>query len=105
MKTARWVPMLVLAVLAQGERHGYGIVQHIREHSDDAIVVNEGLLYPLLHEMERDGLITSRWARPEAGRARKYYRLAEGGTRRLREEQTAWQHEVRAIEGILGGTV
>ena len=63
---------LVLSVLADGESYGYEIIQRIRELSGGSIEWSEGMLYPVLHRLERDGLIRSEWKRAETGRERKY---------------------------------
>jgi PadR family transcriptional regulator PadR len=105
MKRSDWTPLMVLNALADGELHGYAIAQAIREQSGDAVVLNEGLLYPLLHQMERDGLVVSRWDRPAAGRARKYYRLTDDGVRRLHDGRAAFVRDVRMLTELLGVTL
>ena len=102
MKGSPWTPLVVLSLLQGGELHGYGIARRAREESENLITMNEGLLYPLLHDLEKQGLIASRWDRPEAGRDRKYYRLTELGRGRLAEGRQEWRHQVRVLSTLLG---
>ena len=102
MKESPWVPLVVLSALQDGELHGYGIAQRVRDQSEELVRLSEGMLYPLLHELERDGLVQSRWERPDAGRDRKYYRLTESGRRELTDGRQRWSHEVRVLSRLLG---
>ena len=65
----------VLAVLADGESHGYAILQRVRESSGGRTDWADGMLYPLLHRLERLGHVEARWEVAESGRRRRYYRL------------------------------
>lgn len=102
MKATPWVPLVVLSALQEGELHGYGIARRVHDQSEDLVALNEGLLYPLLHDLERDGLVQSRWHRPDAGRDRKYYRLTELGRRQLDDGRQRWSREVRVFSRLLG---
>lgn len=102
MKESPWVPLVVLSALQDGELHGYGIAQRVRDQSEELVRLSEGMLYPLLHELERDGLVQSRWERPDAGRDRKYYRLTESGRRELTDGRQRWSREVRVLSRLLG---
>lgn len=81
---------LVLSILEEGESYGYAIIQRVRELSEDRIQWTDGMLYPVLHRLEREGLITSRWHTPEKGRRRKYYRLNPEGRKALKAERSQW---------------
>ena len=81
---------LVLAVLAKGENYGYAIIQQVRELSGGELQWSEGMLYPVLHRLEQEKIILSRWNRSENGRKRKYYRLSAAGTRALQSERKQW---------------
>ena len=81
---------LVLSVLEQGETYGYALIQRVRELSDGKIEWTEGMLYPVLHWMERQKMIESEWRKGESGRRRKYYRLLREGRKALKEEQQQW---------------
>ncbi|MGH7967932.1 MAG: PadR family transcriptional regulator [Limisphaerales bacterium] len=81
---------LVLSILASGESYGYEIIQKVRELSDEEIEWTDGMLYPVLHRLEREGLIASEWRRAETGRERKYYRLTSEGRGALKAEREQW---------------
>ena len=81
---------LVLSVLAEGESYGYALIQRVRELSGGAIEWTEGMLYPVLHWMEDQGLVDSTWKEGETGRKRKYYRLRQEGRKALHTEQRQW---------------
>ena len=78
---------LVLSVLRQGESYGYALIQRVRELSGGKIEWTEGMLYPVLHWMEREKMIESEWRTAETGRKRKYYRIRREGRKALKEEQ------------------
>lgn len=82
---------LVLAILAEGDSYGYAILQRVRDLSGGALEWTDGMLYPVLHRLERSGLIESRWEKSESGRRRKYYRLTEAGREQLADERRQWQ--------------
>jgi DNA-binding PadR family transcriptional regulator len=81
---------LVLAVLAEGENYGYALIQRVRELSHGRIEWTEGMLYPVLHWMEAEGLVESEWRDGETGRKRKYYRLCPQGHKALQAEREQW---------------
>ena len=81
---------LVLSILEEGESYGYALIQRVRELSDEKIAWTEGMLYPVLHWMEEQGLIESEWREAETGRKRKYYRLLRDGRKALKTEREQW---------------
>ena len=81
---------LVLSVLSEGESYGYALIQRVRELSGGRIEWTDGMLYPVLHWMERENLVDSEWKTADTGRRRKYYRLRPAGREALREEQRQW---------------
>ena len=81
---------LVLSILAEGENYGYALIQRVRELSAGNIEWTEGMLYPVLHWMEEQGLIESDWREAETGRKRKYYRLRKEGRKALQTERRQW---------------
>lgn len=81
---------LVLSILAEEESYGYAIIQRVRELSQEQIEWTEGMLYPVLHRLERDGLITAEWKQSGTGRERKYYRLTREGGGALEAEKAQW---------------
>ncbi len=80
----------VLAILSEGESYGYEIIQRVLLLSDQEVEWAEGALYPMLHRLERDGLIEANWKVSEAGRRRRYYRLKPQGKIQLAEEKRQW---------------
>src|SRR5215469_13014376 len=82
--------MLVLRALSLGPLHGYGIVQRIRQLSDDLLTVEQGSLYPALYRMEQRGWIKSKWGTTETGRKAKFYRLSNAGSKQLTREEESW---------------
>jgi DNA-binding PadR family transcriptional regulator len=81
---------LLLSILAEGESYGYEIIQKVRELSGGQIEWSDGMLYPVLHRMERDGLIASEWKEADTGRQRKYYFISAGGHQILQQERRQW---------------
>lgn len=81
---------LVLSVLGEGENYGYALIQRVRELSGGKIEWTEGMLYPVLHWMEKEDLIEAEWREAETGRKRKYYRLRKEGRKALQQEKQQW---------------
>ncbi|MFE6733847.1 PadR family transcriptional regulator [Microbacterium sp. NPDC057650] len=81
---------LVLGILAEGESYGYALRQRIGELSEGRLEWSDGMLYPLLHRLERLGQIESSWAASPAGRPRKVYRLKQTGAEALAEHRRQW---------------
>jgi len=82
---------IVLAILAEGDSYGYAILQRVRDVSGGRIEWTDGMLYPVLHRLERLGHVKARWEVAESGRRRKYYALTPGGRAQLAEERRQWQ--------------
>jgi DNA-binding PadR family transcriptional regulator len=81
---------LVLSMLAQGESYGYEIIQRVRELSGGRLDWTDGMLYPVLHRLERKGLTKAVWRGSESGRRRKYYRLTRKGKVELARQRDDW---------------
>jgi len=82
---------LILSLLKNGESYGYALIQRVRELSDGEIQWTDGMLYPVLHRLEEQGLIESRWKTAENGRRRKYYVLKTSGRKALSEQREQWR--------------
>lgn len=82
---------IVLAILAEADSYGYAILQRVRELSLGQIEWTDGMLYPVLHRLERLGHIEARWELAETGRRRKYYSITSQGLAQLAEERRQWQ--------------
>jgi len=91
---------LVLAILAEGDSYGYAILKRVRELSEGHLAWTDGMLYPVLHRLERFGYIEARWETADSGRRRKYYRLTSRGRTQLAEERRQWQVVDAALRGI-----
>ena len=96
--------MLVLALLKQREMYGYEIIEELDRRSENAFRLKEGTLYPILHTLERDRLVTAREAQTPAGRTRRYYRITAAGLRSLEEREREWNAYARAVTAILSAT-
>jgi PadR family transcriptional regulator PadR len=82
---------IVLAILAEGDSYGYAIIKRVRELSGGRMEWTDGMLYPVLHRLERLGHIESRWETAESGRRRKYYRITPSGRTQLAEQRKQWE--------------
>jgi len=90
---------LVLAILSEGESYGYAIIKRVEELSDGELQWTDGMLYPVLHRLERNGLVKAGWGRSESGRRRKYYRLTAQGYEELGNQQRQWQVVNETLRG------
>ena len=95
---------LVLGILAEGESYGYAILKQVNELSGGRLEWTDGLLYPLLHRLERLGHVESAWEAPPGGRRRKYYRITDRGRRQLETETKGWALRIAAIASLLEAT-
>ena len=91
---------MVLAILAEGDSYGYAIIQRVRELSGGRLEWTDGMLYPVLHRLERLGYVAARWEMAQSGRRRKYYRITSQGHKQLTEERRQWQAVDDALRGI-----
>lgn len=82
---------LVLAILSEGENYGYAILKRVNELSDGNLDWTDGMLYPLLHRLDRMGWVEATWRHPEAGRRRRYYRLTQAGADALADQRRQWE--------------
>lgn len=94
--------LLILRLLQQEEMYGYELVQAIRSRTDAVIAVGEGVVYPALHGLERDGALRSR-RKTVNGRSRIYYSVTAAGARRLAELSKTWSNLTAAIQTVLTG--
>lgn len=91
---------LVLGILADGESYGYAILKQVNELSNGQLEWTDGLLYPLLHRLERLGHVESFWETPAGGRKRKYYRITAQGRAELVEQRRQWAAVVSTLRGV-----
>jgi PadR family transcriptional regulator, regulatory protein PadR len=91
---------IVLAILVEGDSYGYAILQRVRELSGGRMQWTDGMLYPVLHRLERLGFVEARWEVADTGRKRKYYRITPEGRTQLDEERRQWQAVDATLKGI-----
>lgn len=91
---------IVLAILSEGDSYGYAIIKRVQELSGGHMEWTDGMLYPVLHRLERLGLVKARWEESETGRRRKYYRIMSRGRDQLAEERRQWQTVDATLRGI-----
>lgn len=91
---------LVLAILAEGESYGYAILKRVGELSDGRLEWSDGMLYPVLHRLERLGFVAGKWRKSESGRQRKYYRITRQGREQLAAERQQWQAVDAALRNV-----
>jgi PadR family transcriptional regulator PadR len=92
---------LILKTLAGAPKHGYGIARFIEDTTSQAVVVEEGSLYPSLYRMERRGWIEAEWGTSELGRRAKFYRLTDAGRAQLATETETWRQFAAGVSKIL----
>jgi transcriptional regulator len=96
--------MLILKSLSLGELHGYGIIQRIRQLSDEMLNVEQGSLYPALYRIEQKGWVSARWDIHETGREAKFYKLTRSGRKQLENQEASWDRLVLAITKVRQAT-
>ena len=96
--------MLILKALSLGELHGYGIIQRIRQLSDEMLNVEQGSLYPALYRIEQKGWVSARWDVHETGREAKFYKLTRAGHRQVERETQEWRETTEILARFLEAT-
>jgi transcriptional regulator len=96
--------MLILKALSVGSLHGYGVIQRIRQMSEEMLHVEQGSLYPALYRIELKGWVTSRWETSETGRQAKFYTLTKAGRKQLGVEEASWDRLSLAISKVRQAT-
>jgi DNA-binding PadR family transcriptional regulator len=91
---------MILAVLAQGPAHGYAVIEALKLRSGGSFDLPEGTVYPALHRLEVEQLLSSGWV-TVGGRRRRVYRLTRRGRAALEEQRAEWRRFARAVEGVL----
>jgi DNA-binding PadR family transcriptional regulator len=91
---------LVLGILAEGESYGYAILKQVGELSGGRLEWTDGLLYPLLHRLERLGHVESVWRQADGGRRRRYYRITEQGRTELADQHRQWAAVAATLRNV-----
>ena len=94
--------LLILSAVSLGPLHGYGVLLRIGQISGNALLIEQGALYPGLFRLVRQGLLKANWGTSENNRRAKFYELTAAGRKRLREETANWNRLVTAIGAALG---
>ena len=92
---------LILKTLARGPLHGYAIARDIEDLSGEAVLIEEGSLYPALYRMERRGLVAAEWGESELGRRAKLYKLTHAGRAQLQADTETWRRFSAGVSKIL----
>jgi len=93
---------IILSILHRADSYGYAIIQQVRDLSGGSLEWKEGMLYPVLHRLEDEGLIESFWHAPAGERRRKYYRLLPAGAKALDVEKSNWLSVDAMLAGLWG---
>ena len=91
---------LVLAILAEGDSYGYAIIKRVGELSQGQLEWTDGMLYPVLHRLERLGYLEATWGTAETGRRRKYYSTTSAGLKHLDMQRRQWESVDATLRGI-----
>jgi len=94
--------LLILKAVSLGPLHGYGVLLRIGQISGQALLIEQGALYPALFRLVRQGLLKADWGTSENNRRAKFYELTAAGRRRLREETDGWNRIAGAMASALG---
>ena len=97
--------LLVLSLLSSGDKYGYERIAELEARSDHTFTLKEGTLYPILHGLEADGLVTVREKAAETGRMRKYYRITKKGLKMLEEKKAEWSFFAEKVNAVICSTV
>jgi len=98
--TAASTKPIILGILKQGNSYGYLIIKKIKELSGDQMEYSDGMLYPVLHRLEKEKLIQSKWIMDGGTRPRKYYEITELGKEALITEQAQWETVNAVLNGL-----
>jgi PadR family transcriptional regulator PadR len=93
--------LLILKAVSLGPLHGYGVLLRIGQISREALLIEQGALYPALFRLVRQGLLKASWGTSENNRRAKFYELTAAGRKRLQEETEGWNRLVTAITSAL----
>ena len=92
---------LILKSLSWGPMHGYAIAKRVQKQTSDVLRVEEGVLYPALHRLEKNGMLRADWGRNDTGRRAKFYSLTSAGQEHLEAEVARWRRSAAAVNTVL----
>ena len=96
--------LLLMKLLEQQDMYGYQMIEELRRRSDHTFELKEGTLYPILHALEAERLVTAREKEAETGRVRKYYRITKKGLKALEEKKEEWRFFTEKVNAVVCGT-
>ena len=94
--------LLILRTLALEPQHGWGIAERVQQMSGNALLIQQGSLYPALHRLERRGWVKARWGASDNNRRAKFYELTKRGHQQLAAERDYWEKLTAAVAQVLG---
>jgi len=95
-------PLLVLSLLFKGDMYGYQIIKEMEVRSEFVFSLKEGTLYPILHAMEKEGMLNSYWLDNGKARKRKYYQITKKGIKLFEKDKEAWAAYSTAVNKVIG---
>ncbi|MBE6034171.1 MAG: PadR family transcriptional regulator [Clostridiales bacterium] len=95
--------MLILKLLENQDMYGYQMIEELEKKSNNIFTLKAGTLYPILHSLEQQGMITAYEGLSDEGRTRKYYQITEKGKKLFQEKKEEWTTYARAVKEVLGG--
>lgn len=95
--------MLILKLLDEGDMYGYQMIEELGKKSNNVFELKAGTLYPLLHTLEKKGMVVSYDKTADNGRMRKYYSITKTGRRHLQDKKKEWKTYIDAVNDVLGG--
>ena len=93
--------LLILKTIAVEPKHGWAIAKRIQQVSEDVLQITQGSLYPALHRLEQQGLVSAEWGQTETGREAKFYELTKTGRAALKSETAQWERLSSAVGLVL----
>jgi PadR family transcriptional regulator PadR len=95
--------MLILKLIERSDMYGYQMIEELEKKSNNVFILKAGTLYPILHGLEQQGMITAYESASEEGRQRRYYRITEKGRKLLHEKKEEWENYAKAVKNVMGG--
>lgn len=95
-------PLLILSLLKDSDKYGYEMIEELAKRSDDTFQLKEGTLYPLLHNLEKEGFVRSYTKNSPSGRERKYYHLTRSGRANLEQKEEEWLLFSQKVNAVIG---
>lgn len=95
--------MLIMKLMEESDMYGYQMIEELEKRSNNVFTLKAGTLYPILHGLEQQGMITAYDSASEEGRQRRYYRITEKGRKFLGEKKKEWDAFAKAVKSVMGG--